>query len=783
MSFTEKNMYELLPAIYRIRDEEQGGPLKALIEIIAAETKLAENNIAELYENWFIETCREWVVPYIGDMLGVRSLHAIPGSAAVSQRAYVANTLALRKRKGEPGVLEQLALDVAGWRAHVVEFFELLSTTQYMNHIRLHRPVAPDLRKMNQLDLLDTPFDSIAHTADMRHISTGRGKHNIPNIGLFIWRLQSYPVSISDAVKINCPPNPPRPQVHFFTFDPTGINIHLFNKPQTETSITHLSTELNVPGLLRRRALFDELEARRQALVDGLTPVYNYFDDREAIEGVPASKKHPVFEIYPDGDPVPVPPEEILIFNLKNCCIAPATRKYKKKMPDGSFTDVNMPITVVVDPEWGRFAFTDPSVIKALVSYSYGFSGDTGSGTYSRQSSIPEKFLTETTWHAGVRTMVDPLETAEIYTSVRQAIDKWNQKPAGTTGVITVMDSRSYTGDLPIVIKEKSRLLLVAADWPLTDIPGTLPPEKSRKYGDIAAGDLRPHINGDITITGKVPEIGTANFDTTTGGEIFISGFLVEGKVSVLEGNLDTLTIMNSTLIPGNGGLEVGAGSPDVLSNQWLKINLQHTICGAVNLFKTPAISLLAEDCILDHATGFAVDAEKTPLIIKNTTLLGKTLGKTIEAENCIFNDTVKAIRRQTGCIRFSYVPLLDTLAPLPLISADTPKRFRCQPELEITSQITEAEKNGPMPDGLKRKLRNEIMAWLKPVFTNTIFGHHAYAQLSYTCPEQVYAGADDGSEMGAFKFLAQPQRAANLRIALDEYLPLGLEAGIFYTT
>jgi hypothetical protein len=36
---------------------------------------------------------------------------------------------------------------------------------------------------------------------------------------------------------------------------------------------------------------------------------------------------------------------------------------------------------------------------------------------------------------------------------------------------------------------------------------------------------------------------------------------------------------------------------------------------------------------------------------------------------------------------------------------------------------------------------------------------------------------------MGAFSSLRQPQREANLRIALDEYLRSGLQAGIFFVT
>ena len=40
-----------------------------------------------------------------------------------------------------------------------------------------------------------------------------------------------------------------------------------------------------------------------------------------------------------------------------------------------------------------------------------------------------------------------------------------------------------------------------------------------------------------------------------------------------------------------------------------------------------------------------------------------------------------------------------------------------------------------------------------------------------------------DGSEMGVYCQLKQPQRESNLRIRLDEYLPFGLDAGLIYVT
>src|ERR1043166_6252282 len=90
MSLTPERLYQLLPAIYHVRDAQLGEPLKALVALLADQGAVLEEDIAQLYDNWFIETCEEWVVPYIGDLLGVRGLHTID-TTAFTQRAYVAN--------------------------------------------------------------------------------------------------------------------------------------------------------------------------------------------------------------------------------------------------------------------------------------------------------------------------------------------------------------------------------------------------------------------------------------------------------------------------------------------------------------------------------------------------------------------------------------------------------------------------------------------------------------------------------------------------------------------
>src|SRR6478752_252728 len=99
-----KDLFELLPTVHRVRDAEQGDPLRALLNVVNREVQLVEDDITRLYDNWFVETCDEWVVPYIADLLGIRALaggsedpqrrSSAAGSSGLSQRSYVANTLA-----------------------------------------------------------------------------------------------------------------------------------------------------------------------------------------------------------------------------------------------------------------------------------------------------------------------------------------------------------------------------------------------------------------------------------------------------------------------------------------------------------------------------------------------------------------------------------------------------------------------------------------------------------------------------------------------------------------
>jgi hypothetical protein len=282
--------------------------------------------------------------------------------------------------------------------------------------------------------------------------------------------------------------------------------------------------------------------------------------------------------------------------------------------------------------------------------------------------------------------------------------------------------------------------MILAADWPvLTEPNGTM----TRRNGRITPTERRPHLLGDLQVTGSAP----ANSPNL--GALVIDGLLVEGKLTVLTGNLGKLRLAHCSLAPGKGGLTVTA------QNGELQIELARGVSGQIKI--TPPVGgLKVVESIVDFAGGNAVDALQTDAEIEKCTMLGGVNVRSLEAGNSIFTGLVLVERRQGGCVRFSYVSDVSK----------TPRRFRCQPDLALTD-VTDADE------------RAAIRARMNPSFTSDDYGHFGYCQISRACADEIRAGAEDGSEMGVFSFLKNPQREANLRASLDEFLRFGLEAGV----
>jgi hypothetical protein len=359
-----------------------------------------------------------------------------------------------------------------------------------------------------------------------------------------------------------------------------------------------------------------------------------------------------------------------------------------------------------------------------------------------------------TALHHAVRllgvTRTAPGGNSDLRGNLAAAIDAWNDDPV-TLGVIAVMDSRSYGPPLDptalpeIVVPAGCRLVIVAADWP-EDPPDDLG-RRTRTAGRLTPSGRRPHLTGPIRVRGTAP---AGHLDP---GELVLDGLLVEGGLLVAPGNLGGVRVAHTTLVPkaGADSVTVASGPRPEERNDSLRLVLERCISGPLTAARDVA-AVSVTDSILDaadghHGHGVAVTAPATD--IQASTVLGRVEARTLDAGNSIFTERVTVERRQSGCVRFCYLPLAST----------APRRFRCQPASQ------------------------EAAGRVVPRFASVGYGQPVYGQLSPSCPDEIARGAEDEGEMGAFHFLQQPRRIDNLRASLDEYLRFGLEAGIFLVT
>jgi len=690
-----------LPAFHRQRDEELGGPLRALLAVMAAQGQVLLRDLEQLYDDAFVETCDEALLPYIGDLLGVLPMHGIPGTPAAGQRALVANTLRLRRRKGTLPVLEEVASAATGWRSSAMEMFQRLSTTQHMNHVRPHSLRTPDLRHALQLERVAGAFDGASYAADMRRQDQrGAGpRRNIAHVGLFLWRLSAYPVQRGTAAV--APGAPGR-----YTFDPLGRALPLLNRPRTDAAPGTLAQPMDVPEPLSRRALSEELSARRQALAQGRTPSARWFGAT------------PVLRVWLDD--VEVPPEDLVICHL-GAFPGVVPEQWRRPPASIAVAGTSFPAgpagcLVGIDPVLGRLALPiGKAVARIEVSYAFGFPGDVGGGPYDRRAARREDDAEQG--------LLDPAGFQRLLTV------------PGTHATLAAALAAVVPGTRTLVRLQDDRTHIVA---PVLNLPATL-------LAIEAANRRRPVLTGDFALQG----------DAQT--RLQLSGLLVDGALN-LAGPLRSVELRHCSLVPARGGI-VHTGSAPGLS-----VTLTHSLLGPV-MAGSALSSVSADTCVLAAAGAapqVAIALPDTTLTLNRCTVLGTVACGELAAGNSLFDDIVKVQRRQQGCVRFSYVPPGTKAQP-----SVTPRRYRCQPDL--------AARGLPGPLAAAEALR------VRPAFNATTFGDARYAQLRTSTASEIRSGAENGAEMGVWNHLAQPQREANLRQALDEYLRFGLEAGAIF--
>jgi hypothetical protein len=256
-----QRLYSRVPNHYRVYDAERGQPLLALLRVIGSQASNLHQNLEDLWDDFFIETCEDWVVPYLGALTGTNLL---PQDVGQSNRLDVWNTVIWRRSKGTPAMLRALAQAISGWPTDLAEFFQNLGWSQNMNHLRMDHPLHPDLRDPYPLSLLGHAADPLAHAADFkpaRPLDQARvsrrslgigvaawgtpGRYQIKNLGFFVRRLQTFPVKgATPAAAFPGAAPPPAPVC--FTFDPLFREVPLFVE-DSQLPLTRAAFE-NAPG-------------------------------------------------------------------------------------------------------------------------------------------------------------------------------------------------------------------------------------------------------------------------------------------------------------------------------------------------------------------------------------------------------------------------------------------------------------------------------------------------------------------------------------------------------
>ena len=628
-------LWSLLPALHRVRDAERG-ELRDLVALFAEQFAALEENTDQLYDDLFIETCADWVAPYIGDLIGYRTLHGVVPAVA-SPRADVANTIAYRRRKGTATMLEQMARDVSGWPAHAVEFFEQLATTQYMNHLRLHAPATPDLRDTDALLKRGGAFNRIAHTAEMRRPEPAKGRFNIPNIGVFLWRLEALSLTrvalVADAGDASG---------RRWRLNPLGADLALFRRPDTEASIDVLAQPVNVPEPLAVRAMALVMRAAQDAATQITATTADWGAGRSVVLFDGAGAPFPVNQPPPaPGDPLP---PLVRVCDLRDDPAAPGAWAHEADL---------LASEIGIDPERGRVLLgTDRAAEHAATPFSatlhLGTTRRIGGGEYER---------------------IADGETLPTQRSVAGAAD-W--QPGLTDiaggGRLLVQDSLSYAFTPTLVVDAV-----------------TAPGVAGHRVVVAARNGARPVLaaGGDILLA-----IGAR-------GTLVLDGLVISGATLRLAAAADTeprtLILRDCTLVPGRTLLPSGdpavAGALSLeISHPFTTVRIERSIIGAIRSHPDAQIDL--KDSVIDATApdavayaGLTAAEPGAELTITDCTVVGLVHARLLTlASNTLFHGRLPAPapagwtaalrvqRRQQGCVRFCWLPA----------GAVTPRRHRC---------------------------------------------------------------------------------------------------------
>jgi hypothetical protein len=825
-TYYAEKLWQLLPSIYRAQDSDsfdRNGPLREIVNRIGAQAAILRRSIDRLWEDQAIETCDDWVIPYIGDLLATNLVTSL---GARGQRLDVAKTIYYRRRKGTVALLEEITHDITQWNVRVVEFFRRMGRTRHdfdpeiglasetddpgdAQRLQIaeglvgkltHSAIGgwADLRNVYGATKAHTAFDEFFHASDFRRGRGMVGWHNMPRLGVFLWRLRSFGVGQSIPVKVQgCDGH--------YTFDPTGRDIPLFAEAARPFDDQWISPqEWQQPAPISK-SLLD------LALAD--------------------PENEPLYAAIDPADHVSVLLNSLGVFLKRGT-------SYNLVPPNQLVFDLEL-----ADPQRGRFKTVGlPPADPVFVTYHYGFSSTIGAGSYDRRvlkgEPIPKPgppqdvsggrndlatklsatgaqgtvsindFLT----YDAVSNMtgIDQV-TLMAHNETRPVIrlaspTQWIL--AGNDGSTLYLDGLFLSG-ADIVLQGKFDQVVVnccSFDPGEADSTG----EPGRIYALAADGrNLVPSIlwvEADVRIL-KVNRSLTGPIRTRAGGKIetllvtdsIVQAVRISSSVPFTIAGLKNIKALSIQLRDGSDPVSIFVrstlsaatrlGLSNLKDDDDLTAALALNIVQALNtLIQGPSIfdpgrfAQVALDAPTHHLAAlnppgadrvrlnrillkaaYAVGLLETndlalsmstgALKVERSTILGSGWVHHSHVSESILDDLVFVEDEQNGCLRFTAWSAGSIL----------PRKYEC---VKVSARA--------------------------PLFTSRKFGQPGYGQLVLDVDEMIMAGnkgatisagAENGSEMGAFAREMNSIKERSLRVKLQEFMPIGLVPVLAYVT
>ena len=806
---TRTPFFQRLPEIYRIRDAEQFPPdqFQAYLRVFENTFGAIHENIEALYHDLFIETCDDWVIPYIADLLGTTHLQG----EARTLRADVADTIALRRRKGTLGVIERLAANLTGWAARSVELRENLAWTQHLNHqrpdtggtpphaySRLTRFYVPrggtvPVRDPAMLTQLGGPFSPFAHTADLKPATSLAAHYNLPNLAIFLWRLAAYRVRVTRPVYRNTPPlvaipgADPLTEAQFaarFDFHPLGRPVRLFNtyRADPHAEPPRLAAPDEVPGPISdARLTTPPVSTFVSDLSDAAKPVL----DARQWTGNP--------EAYIDLDNYTpgVPPALPTGLELGDAGI----QLYLPVATFGTISDwfyrgdnlcawengLRRPLgrhEIVIDPDIGRVLIGVDTAVQVealrdnlLVGYTYGAVGEIGAHPVDH-GARPETVGAEPDGQ-----MPPTVRTINGFANASALRDALTDADTLTAPVlIEIQDSLVHDLDLadpllPTMDEDGGPNLLLGSSVviragdghrpiirltrPLRFRPTlvTAPTPPAQPAVDAAVRNLLVRFEGVHVVAGPSPDF-PAN-----------DALIMRAAIARLEiidstfdpgGYRERQTVPTPQRAPLRRALRLtepyGFFDPDDEDafQPTPDVIVQRSICGALHLDEGYALSI--EDSVIDAGVGPA-EPPGADFALAAATNPATAFGAPVIVTNVTFFGRVRATSaRGQGAVFTHRLVVFD-------------HQKGCLKYSYFSGDGDVLPSNHACVHGDDARL----------VFASTWFADPGYAQISLTSDRRILTRGPGDDTMGATNFLLAAHKWTNLQIRLREFMPVGV--------